>query len=175
MCILGSKPAELHRAVVEHRCSQALTRLRNMNVSSQKCCSRLFNRSPDAASSGWADRLSVLWELLSPAQPAASTFQTQSLTGCLDSGECGSTPQPFLLLREYRGFPSCSFSISEPGCLWLCRLGGKTELHYPEENGHADRPGAQVLADGCCSDRRQQMWLLFNCPVPRHKTNGHRA
>lgn len=54
-------------------------------------------------------------------------------------------------------------------------LGERMELHYPEENGHADRPGAQVLADGCCSDRRQQMWLLFNCPVPRHKTNGHRA
>lgn len=77
---------------MEHRCSQVLARLWNMNVSSQKCCGRLFSRSPGAASSGWADCLSVLWEHLSPAQPAASTFQTQSLPGCLDSGECGSTP-----------------------------------------------------------------------------------
>lgn len=32
---------------------------------------------------------------------------------------------PFLLLCDYRAFPSCSFSVLEPGCLWLCRLGGR--------------------------------------------------
>lgn len=52
---------------------------------------------------------------LSPAQPTASTFQTLSLMVHLDAGEL--ILQPFLLLSEYRGFPPCSLSTSEPCCM----------------------------------------------------------
>lgn len=52
---------------------------------------------------------------LSPAQPTASTFQTLILPAYPEAGEL--IPQPFLLLSEYRGSPSCPLSTSEPCCL----------------------------------------------------------